>query len=100
MGGDDAAKTAIAYGVHCAAVYGLVSFLKNTVSFKEKKIDIKANFDLEKTDYYFYGKVKLRLSTLLYCAVWGFFAVKKAMSEDQSQKGNVKDSKGAPKKAA
>lgn len=100
VGGDDAAKTAIAYGVHCAAVYGLVIFLKNTVSFKEKKIDIKANFDLEKTDYYFYGKVKLRLSTLLYCAVWGFFAVKKAMSEDQSQKGNVKDSKGAPKKAA
>lgn len=100
VGGDDAAKTAIAYGVHCAAVYGLVCFLKNTVSFKEKKIDIKANFDLEKTDYYFYGKVKLRLSTLLYCAVWGFLAVKKAMSEDQSQRGNVKDSKGAPKKAA
>lgn len=100
VGGDDAAKTAISYGVHCSAVYGLVCFLKNTVSFKEKKIDIKANFDLEKTDYYFYGKVKVRLSTLLRCVIWGFFAVRKAMTENPSQKGSGKSSKGTARKAA
>lgn len=95
VGGDDAAKTAVSYGVHCAAAHGLVCFLKNTVSFKAKKIDIKANFDLEKTDYYAYGKIKLRLSTLLFCAIWGYFAVYKVMkSDDNSNKTNSNNSKG------
>lgn len=101
VGGDDAAKTAVSYGVHCAAAHGLVCFLKNTVSFKAKKIDIKANFDLEKTDYYAYGKIKLRLSTLLFCAIWGFFAVYKAMkSNDTLNKTNGNNSKDTIKKAA
>ncbi len=101
VGGDDAAKTAVSYGVHCAAAHGLVCFLKNTVSFKAKKIDIKANFDLEKTDYYAYGKIKLRLSTLLFCAIWGFFAVYKVMKSDNaSNRTNSNNSKDTVKKAA
>lgn len=98
VGGDDAAKTALSYGVHCAAVNGFIAFLKNNVSFKAKKIDIKADFDLEKTDYYIYGKVKLRLVTLLSCLIWGYSAVQGAMNGD-TPKGQDQ-SKGTAKKAA
>ena len=82
VGGDDAAKTALSYGTHCAAINGFIAFLKNNVSFTAKKIDIKADFELEKTDYYIYGKVKVRLSTLLSCLIWGYFAVQKATDSD------------------
>lgn len=75
VGGDDAAKVAINYGAHCSAVYSIVAFLQNTVTFKAKKIDVKGNFNLEKTDYYASGTVKLRLSTLLHSAIWGGCAV-------------------------
>ena len=80
VGGDDAAKTALSYGVHCAAINGFIAFLKNNVSFQTKKIDIKADFDLEKSNYYVYGKVKLRLCTLLSCLIWGYSAVQGAMN--------------------
>lgn len=95
VGGEDAAKTAISYGIHCAAVYGFSEFLKNTVHFKEKKITVKADFDNPKTDYYIYAKIKLRLSTLLYCVIWGFSAVTKALNENpessESAKSNTQD---------
>ena len=74
-GGDDAAKTAISYGVHCGAVYGLVSFLDSAISFNADRISVKADFSLPKNEYYLKGTVKLRLSTLLHSGIWGFFAV-------------------------
>ena len=74
-GGDDAAKTAISYGVHCGAVYGLVTFLNNAISFNADRISVKADFSLPKNEYYLKGTVKLRLSTLLHSGIWGFFAV-------------------------
>lgn len=99
VGGGDAAKAAISYGIHCAAVNGFVAFLKNTVNLKIKKIDIKADFDLEKTDYYVYCKIKLRLSTFLRCIIWGYFAVQKAMNGDTA-KGSTEKVKKTAKKAA
>lgn len=81
VGGEDAAKTAISYGIHCAAVDGLAGFLNSTVSFKAEKITIRADFDLEKTEYYARGTVKLRLSTLLHSSIWGFFAVKNELMQ-------------------
>ena len=74
-GGDDAAKTAISYGVHCSAVYGLITFLDSVISFKADRISVMADFGLPKTEYYLKGTVKLRLSTLLHSGIWGFFAV-------------------------
>ena len=98
VGGTDAANTALSYGVHCAAINGFIAFLKNNVSFTAKKIDIKADFELEKTDYYIYGKVKVRLSTLLSCLIWGYSAVQGAMNNDTPQ--GQPQSKGTAKKAA
>lgn len=88
VGGDDAAKTAISYGVHCAAVDGLAAFLDNTITFKKEKICIRADFDLEKTNYYASGTLKLRMSTLLHSIIWGLFAVMgelKALTEGDAE---------------
>ncbi len=93
VGGEDAAKTAVSYGIHCTAVYGFAEFLKRTVSFDSERITIKADFDLEKTDYYAKATIKLRISTALRCAVWGGLAVMKELNkaEDKGKKtSNVK----------
>lgn len=87
-GGKDAAKAAMSYGYHCWAVYSITKLLSETITFKAKDVDVRADFDLEKNEYYLYGVVKMRVSTLLHSAIWGFFAV---LSEIR------KDSKPAPK---
>lgn len=98
VGGDDAAKVAIGYGVHCGAVHGLVTFLDSVISFKADRISVKADFGLEKSEYYAKGTIKLRLSTLLHSGIWGFFAVLSELRRD-SGAGTVKNG-AAEKKAA
>lgn len=97
VGGDDAAKTAVSYGVHCAAVNGLIAFLDNTITFKKEKINIRADFDLEKTDYYVSGTIKLRVSTLLHSVIWGYAAVKNELEAitDAASQGNAPQTKKA-----
>ena len=81
-GGDDAAKAAISYGIHCSAVHGLVAFLDSVISFQTDGISVRADFDLPKTEYYLKGTLKLRLSTLLHSGIWGFFAVLSEIRKD------------------
>ena len=81
-GGDDAAKVAISYGIHCSAVYGLITFLDSVISFKADRISVKADFDLPKTDYCVKATLKFRLSTLLHSGIWGFFAVLSELRKD------------------
>ncbi len=102
VGGDDAAKVAISYGAHCSAVYSIVAFLQNTVTFKAKKIDVKGNFNLEKSRYYARGTVKLRLSTLLHSAIWGACAVLLEIVKANKSQPNkeVSSKKAKPIKAA
>lgn len=87
VGGDDAAKTAVSYGVHCSAIYGLTEFLKRSVTFKAERITIKADFNLPKTDYYARATVKLRVSTLIGCVLWGFLAVNKELNKGKTEAG-------------
>ncbi len=98
VGGEDAAKTAVSYGVHCAAVNGLAAFLENMITFKAEKINIRADFELEKSVYYAKATVKLRLSTLLHSGLWGAAAVygelKNLTAESEKVNGNT------PQKAA
>lgn len=103
VGGDDAAKVAVSYGVHCSIVNSLAVFLDNTVTFKVKRINIKADFDLEKSRYYANGTVKLRLSTLLHSAIWGACGVLSEMlkANRESEKTKLQSGhKGKVKKAA
>ena len=100
VGGDDAAKTAISYGVHCTAIYGLIEFLKRNITFDAKRITVKADFDLPKTDYYAEAEVKLKVSTLLGCLIWGFAAISKEMNKGSSQTGSRNNIKKPPLKKA
>ena len=96
-GGDDAAKVAISYGVHCGAVHGLVTFLDSVISFKVDKISVKADFDLPKNEYYAKGTIRFRLSTLLHSGIWGFFAVLSEIRKDsvQAEKNREEQKKAA-----
>ncbi|MCM1055259.1 MAG: DUF2953 domain-containing protein [Bacteroides sp.] len=99
-GGEDAAKAAISYGVHCAAVNGLAAFLENAVSFKAERIDIRTDFQLEKNKYYGRAKIKLRLSTLLHSGIWGALAVIGELKEASDISEEKKENKKSPQKAA
>ncbi|MCM1298753.1 MAG: DUF2953 domain-containing protein [Firmicutes bacterium] len=100
VGGEDAAKTAISYGIHCSVINSIAAFLSNTVTFEAKKISINADFDLEKTDYCAKGTVKLRLSTLLHSAVWGGLGVLKEILEAGDDESEEKTADKGSKKAA
>lgn len=100
VGGDDAAKTAISYGVHCSAIYGLAEFLKQSVTFKAERITIRADFDLPKTDYYASATLKLKLSTFLGCLLWGFLAITKEINKENPQAGKQHKVKNQPLKKA
>ena len=97
VGGDDAAKVAIGYGVHCSFVHSLAALLNNAISFKADRISVKADFDLEKSEYYVKATLKLRLSTLLHSGIWGFFAV---LSEIRKDSVAAEQAKTEEKKAA
>lgn len=70
VGSDDAAKTALKYGGICSAVYSLLEWLKTYFSVKVGEINIEADFGAEKDDIFFFGRVKLRISTALACIIW------------------------------
>ncbi len=69
-GSDDAAKTALKYGGVCSAVYSLLEWLTTYFSVKVGEINIEADFGAEKDDLFFFGRVKLRISTALACVIW------------------------------
>ncbi len=77
VGSGDAAKTAIKYGGICAAVYPIVEWMTTYLDTKVKEINIEADFDAEKDDIFFYGTMKLRISTALACAIWLLFRLAK-----------------------
>ncbi|MBQ4119207.1 MAG: DUF2953 domain-containing protein [Clostridia bacterium] len=51
--GDDAAGTAVDYGVVCSAVYPTLSFIENLASLQYKSVDIKADFEIKKAISHF-----------------------------------------------
>ncbi len=63
--GDDAAETAINYGIVCSAVYPVLSFFDSIAKVKYKKIDIKSDFDSKESDFSFSLDISLQLLFLL-----------------------------------
>ncbi|MCL2086817.1 MAG: DUF2953 domain-containing protein [Oscillospiraceae bacterium] len=64
-GGDDAAKTALNYGLCCTAIYSFVEWLSLKMSMRRKKIKIAADWEQPKTILYLDLKFALRLGTVL-----------------------------------
>ena len=77
VGAGDGAKTAIKYGGVCAAVYPLIKWMTTYLDVRTKEINIEADFDGEKDDIFFYGIMKLRISTALGCAIWLLYRMAK-----------------------
>ncbi len=67
---DDAAKTAIRYGMVCAALYPVIEWLTTYFTVQAREIHVEADFSKEKDDVFAYCKLKLRLSTALGCVLW------------------------------
>lgn len=61
----DAAKTAIDYGIVCAAVYPVLAMLDSVGNIKYKKIDIKSDFESATSDFSFGFDIKLKIFFLL-----------------------------------
>ena len=60
VGGADAAKTAISYGVISSAVYYVLGFIDSNVCLKIKEIDLSPNFNSHATKAEFKLKASLR----------------------------------------
>jgi len=67
IGGDDAAATAINYGLQSALVSGLLAWLDEAVILEVKEVSIKADFTREETERRFKCRVKIRVFTALVC---------------------------------
>ena len=61
--GNDAANTAVNYGLLCAFVYPFVTYIKETTNSKNGQISVNLNcdFDLNEPYFEFYFQVKLRV---------------------------------------
>lgn len=70
VGGEDAAKTALNYGKFNIAVNGFLCWLTNTLTVEVKEVNIEADFSKEESDLFAHAKIKLRLSTMIACAIW------------------------------
>ena len=62
---DDAAKTAVDYGVACSIVYPCLSLLESCVNIKYKKIDVKSDFEGKESNFTFCVDLKLNVYLLL-----------------------------------
>lgn len=83
-GGEDSAKVALNYGKLNAFVNGGLTILDAMIKLEVKEVVIEADFDKEKCDCFAHAVVKLRLSTLLHSAIWGFFAVLSEMNKSKA----------------
>lgn len=90
-GGEDSAKVALTYGTLYAVICPILEWLKSVITFKVEELNIEADFEKEKTDYFVHAKAKLRLSTALGCAIWLLFRF--IRNSAKSQTANTPQSK-------
>lgn len=62
VGDDDAADAAMRYGRVCAAVYPLLTLLDGTFRFRQRRVDLRCDFDAEET--------AVRLDALIHLRPW------------------------------
>ncbi len=77
VGTEDAAKTALDYGIICNAVYPVTAYLDSMAHIDFKEINLKTDFEGQKCRFAFKGKVKIQIFYLLICAFRIFTTLKK-----------------------
>lgn len=78
---EDAAKTAIEYGIVCQAVYPALSALTSMVNIKYKEINVKSDFESTNCNFQFGALVKLNIFWLLIAVVKIFSEYKNFVTE-------------------
>ncbi len=75
--GEDAASTAVDYGIACSGIYPTLSFLEGFTDLKYKRIDIKADFEAQQSNFAFSLKIKSNIIFILIFAIRIFGEYKK-----------------------
>lgn len=60
VGDEDAADAAIAYGRYCSIVYPVITLLDSAMTFRNRSVDIRCDFDEESTAVRFDGQLNFR----------------------------------------
>jgi len=74
VGGGDAAKAALNFGLQNAAVYSAIAWLKSISYVKTERINIEADFMREESEFTLHCRVKIKTGTVLICLL--VFALK------------------------
>ncbi|MCL2109149.1 MAG: hypothetical protein FWH20_07375 [Oscillospiraceae bacterium] len=69
VGGDDAAKAAINFGLQNAAIYSAVAWLKSISSVRTERISIRADFMREDGEFFLHCKVRIKIGTVVVCGL-------------------------------
>lgn len=78
---DDAASTAIEYGVVCSAVYPVLALISSVAEIKYKQINVSADFNSKKPQFDFKLNVTSRVIFLLIAALKAFMEYKNFTEE-------------------
>lgn len=96
VGGDDAAITAITYGTVCAVVYPVEALLEDLVRVRNKKLNIKTDFNGENSSLGFYVSAGIRLGKALLIGIVGTTKVLVILSkESKKTKGDLKNERAS-----
>jgi hypothetical protein len=80
VGSEDAAMTAIKYGVQCTLIDTALHALKEYVRVDVKDVVVEADFSQEKDDFFLHCKIKARTYALAALAVSAVFVIMKGQS--------------------
>ena len=69
VAGEDAAKTAIDYGIVCSIVYPVLSLFDSILNVKYKSIDIRSDFEGKKSSFNFELSIKI---SLIFILIFGY----------------------------
>ncbi len=69
VAGEDAAKTAIDYGIICSIVYPVLSLFDSILNVKYKSIDIRSDFEGKESNFDFSLSIKI---SIIYILIFGY----------------------------
>jgi len=82
VGGSDAAKAAINFGLQNAAVYAAIAWLKTVSNVKVEKINIQPDFMREDSEFTLHCKIKIKTGTVIVCALAFMFKIMKLKANE------------------
>jgi len=93
VGGSDAAKAAINFGLQNAAIYAAIAWLKTVSNVKTERISIQPDFMREDSEFSLHCKIKIKTGTVIVCALAFMFKIMKLKANEgapqTSRRGGV-----------